>query len=253
LIASRAVPVTRLTEIFRQAANSGIVRAAHAVHSGQLPESASADQLGDFYFIEADTPDALLQKIVTLVRDRIPARFDIHPPRDVQVLTPMNKSELGARNLNVRLQEVLNPTAGGDEVERFGWTFRYGDKVMQTVNNYQKEVFNGDIGTILKIDAEEQGLTVAFESGPVDYDFNELDELSPAYATTIHKAQGSEYPAVVIPLHTQHYVMLQRNLLYTAITRGKKLVVLVGTRKALELAVRRQNTAQRCTGLRYRL
>jgi exodeoxyribonuclease V alpha subunit len=253
LIASGIVPVVRLIEIFRQAAHSGIVRAAHAVNRGHLPESASADEPGEFYFIEANTPDAVLQKIVALVRERIPARFDLHPLRDVQVLTPMNKSELGARNLNRRLQEVLNPQAGGDEVERFGWTFRLGDKVMQTVNNYQKDVFNGDIGTIDRIDADDQEVTVMFEGRAMEYEFSELDELSPAYATTIHKAQGSEYPAVVIPLHTQHYVMLQRNLLYTAITRGKRLVVLVGMRKALEMAVQRQNTAHRCTELQFRL
>jgi len=253
LIGSGVVPVTRLTEIFRQAGQSGIVRAAHAVHRGELPESASADQPGDFYFVEADTPDAVLQRIVTLVRERIPARFGLDPLRDVQVLTPMNRSELGARSLNACLQKVLNPPSGGEEVERYGWTFRGGDKVMQTVNNYHKEVFNGDIGRIIKLDADDQEVTVGFDGRQVEYDFNELDELSPAYATTIHKAQGSEYPAVVVPVHTQHYVMLQRNLLYTAITRGKKLVVLVGTRKALGLAVRRQDTAQRCTGLQHRL
>src|SRR5262249_24115190 len=153
-----------------------------------------------------------------------------------QVLTPMNRAELGARNLNVRLQAVLNP-AGGEEVQRFGWTFRRGDKVMQTVNNYQKEVFNGDIGRVRAIDPHEQELTVAFEGREVLYDFGELDELVLAYATTIHKAQGAEYPAVVIPLHGQHFVMLQRNLLYTAVTRGKQLVVLVGTAKAVQMAV----------------
>jgi exodeoxyribonuclease V alpha subunit len=253
VIGSGAVPVARLTEIFRQAGQSSIVRAAHAVNRGALPESASAEHPGDFYFVEADTPDAILQKIVTLLRERIPARFGLDPLRDVQVLTPMNRSELGARNLNVRLQEVLNPSAGGAEVERFGGTFRRGDKVMQTVNNYQKECFNGDIGRVVKIDADEQEVTVAFDGRDVIYDFQELDELLPAYATTIHKAQGSEYPAVVVPLHTQHYLMLQRNLLYTAITRGKKLVVLVGTPKALQLAVRKQDQARRCTGLRYRL
>jgi exodeoxyribonuclease V alpha subunit len=188
-----------------------------------------------------------------LVRERIPSRFGLDPLRDVQVLTPMNRTELGARNLNTCLQEVLNPAGGKDEVKHSGWSFRRGDKVMQTVNNYKKECFNGDIGRITKINAEEREVTVVFDGREVVYDFNELDELLPAYATTIHKAQGSEYPAVVIPLHTQHFVMLQRNLLYTAITRGKKLVVLVGSRKALELAIRRQDTARRCTGLKQRL
>jgi exodeoxyribonuclease V alpha subunit len=253
LIGSGEVPVAQLTEIFRQAADSGIVQAAHAVNRGEQPRSASADEPGDFYFIEADTPEDILRKIVTLVAERIPARFGLDPLRDIQVLTPMNRSELGARNLNVCLQKVLNPSAGGADVERFGWTFRGGDKVMQTVNNYQKEVYNGDIGRLMKVDADEQEVVVAFDGREVEYDFSELDELIPAFATTIHKAQGSEYPAVVIPLHTQHFMMLQRNLLYTAITRGKKLVTLVGTRKALRLAAERQDTARRRTGLRIRL
>jgi exodeoxyribonuclease V alpha subunit len=251
LIASDIVPIARLTEIFRQAGHSGIVRAAHAVNHGELPESAAADKLGDFYVVPADTPEAVLQKIVTLVRERIPARFGI-APQDIQVLTPMNRSELGARNLNARLQEILNPAAAGVEVQRFGWTFRLGDKVMQTANDYDKGVFNGDIGRIDAIDSDDQQLTVAFDARHVEYDYGELDELVLAYATTIHKAQGAEYPAVVVPLHTQHFVMLQRNLLYTAITRGKRLVVLVGNAKALQLAVARQDTAQRCSGLTWR-
>jgi exodeoxyribonuclease V alpha subunit len=262
LIASGVVPVARLTEIFRQARHSGIIRAAHAVNRGELPEPAAGDSLSDFYHIAADTPEAVLKKIVTLLRDRIPARFGIEP-QDIQVLTPMNRSELGARNLNVRLQAVLNPpvsalagrgTQGeGAAVERFGWTFRIGDKVMQTANDYQKDVFNGDIGRVHAITTDEQQLTVAYETRHVDYDFGELDELMLAYATTIHKAQGAEYKAVVIPLHTQHYMILQRNLLYTAITRGQQLVVLVGNTKALQLAVQRQDTARRCSGLRRRL
>src|SRR5262249_1257509 len=209
LVASGVVPVARLTEIFRQAGHSGIVRAAHAVNHGETPESALSDAPGDFYFVEADTPEAILDRIVALVRERIPARFGLDPLRDVQVLTPMNRSELGSRHLNTRLQEVLNPPAG-PEVQRFGWTFRAGDKVMQTANDYQKVVFNGDIGRVAPIDVEEQQLTVAFDQRQVEYDFGELDELVLAFATTIHKAQGSEYPAVVIPLHTQHFVMLQR-------------------------------------------
>ncbi|HYV39221.1 MAG TPA: ATP-dependent RecD-like DNA helicase [Gemmataceae bacterium] len=253
LINSGAVPVARLTEIFRQAAHSGIVRAAHAVNNGQMPESASAEQPGDFYFVESEKPEELLRKIVTLVRDRIPARFGLNAVNDVQVLTPMHKSELGTKNLNALLQDVLNPLAGQAETEQFGCKFRVGDKVMQKVNNYDKEVFNGDLGRITGLDVNDKKLTVAFDDGAVDYGFDEVEELMPAYCTTIHKAQGSEYPAVVIPLHTQHFIMLQRNLLYTAITRGKKLVVLVGMRRALQLAVERQNTAQRCTGLRQRL
>jgi exodeoxyribonuclease V alpha subunit len=253
VIASRAVPVVRLTEIFRQAGQSWIVRAAHRVNHGEEPESAPPGQ-GDFYFIEANTPEAVLDRIIALVRERIPARFGLDPLRDVQVLTPMNRSELGARNLNARLQEVLNPPrAGATEVQRYGWQFRVGDKVLQTVNNYQKEVFNGDIGHITAIDTVDQELTVAFDGRAVVYDFGELDELMMAQAITIHKAQGSEYPAVVIPLHTQHFLMLQRNLLYTGITRGKRLVVLVGSRRALGLAVQRQDTGRRYTALSRRL
>jgi exodeoxyribonuclease V alpha subunit len=252
IIQSKAVPVARLTEIFRQAGQSWIVRAAHAANHGELPESAP-DANGDFYFIEADAPETIIERIITLVRERIPARFRLDPVRDIQVLAPMNRSELGARNLNTRLQEVLNPARGGAEVERFGWKFRIGDKVLQTVNNYTKEVFNGDIGRIKNIDAVDQELSVDFDGRTVTYEFDELDELAPAFAMTIHKAQGSEYPAVIIPLHTQHFLMLQRNLIYTAITRGKRLVVVVGSGKALEMAVRRQDTARRYTALSRRL
>jgi exodeoxyribonuclease V alpha subunit len=252
VITSGAVPVVRLTEIFRQAGESGIVRAAHRVNQGELPESCEPGQ-GDFYVVEADTPEAILRKIIVMVRERIPARFGLDPVRDVQVLTPMQRTELGVRNLNTRLQEVLNPAAGGPEVAREGWTFRVGDKVLQTVNNYQKEVFNGDIGRVAALDPDEQELTVEYDGRPVKYDFGELDELSLAYSLSIHKAQGSEYPAVVVPLHTQHFTLLQRNLLYTAITRGRQLVVLVGSARALSLAVERQDTARRYTALKWRL
>jgi exodeoxyribonuclease V alpha subunit len=217
-----------------------------------MPESAP-DRNGDFYFIEAETPDAILDKIINLVGERVPARFGLDPFRDVQVLTPMNRSELGARNLNARLQEVLNPSQTIAQVTRYGWTFRVGDKVLQTVNNYDKEVFNGDIGRITALDAVDQELTVEYDGRSVVYDFGELDELMLAYATSVHKSQGSEYPAVIIPLHTQHYMMLQRNLLYTGITRGKRLVVLVGSKRALAIAVRRADTGQRYTALVQRL
>jgi exodeoxyribonuclease V alpha subunit len=253
VIAARAVPVVRLTEIFRQAGQSRIVRAAHQVNHGELPEPGPPGEASDFYLVEAETPEAVIDRLITMVRDRIPARFGLDPFRDVQLLTPMNRSELGARHLNARLQEVLNPARAGPEVQRYGWTFRAGDKVLQTVNNYQKEVFNGDIGRIVAIDPVDQVLTVDYDGRPVGYDFGELDELALAYALTIHKGQGSEYPAVLIPLHTQHFLMLQRNLLYTGITRGKRLVVLVGSRKALGLAVQRQDTGRRYTALRWRL
>jgi len=252
IIASRVVPVVRLTEIFRQAGQSWIVRAAHRVHRGEMPESAP-EASGDFFFIETDSPEAIVDCILRLLRERIPARFGLDPLRDIQVLTPMNRSALGVRELNARLQQVLNPPQKDPQLQRFGWIFRAGDKVLQTENNYHKEVFNGDIGRVSAIDPVEQELTVDFDGRSVVYDFDEMDELALAYALTIHKSQGSEYPAVVIPLHTQHYLMLQRNLLYTGITRGKKLVVLVGSRKALSLAVRRQDTARRYSALCRRL
>jgi exodeoxyribonuclease V alpha subunit len=252
VIGSRVVAVARLTEIFRQAERSWIVRAAHRVNHGQEPESAPAGQ-GDFFFVEAETPEAILDCVVTLVRERIPARFGFDRLRDIQVLTPMNRTELGARNLNEQLQKVLNPAAATGGVPRLGRRYHVGDKVLQTVNDYPKEVFNGDIGRIREIDEGDEEITVDFEGRPVLYDFDELDELALAYALTIHKAQGSEYPAVVIPLHTQHYVMLQRNLLYTGITRGKKLVVLVGSRKALSIAVQRHESRRRYSALGWRL
>jgi exodeoxyribonuclease V alpha subunit len=253
LIDSKTVRVVRLTHIFRQAGASYIVRAAHAINSGHEPESAP-NATGDFFFVEADTPEAITERVVAMVRDRIPARFGLDPFRDVQILSPMNKLELGVNALNQRLQEVLNPAPpGARQVERFGRTFRVGDKVIQVQNDYQKDVFNGDIGRIGGIDPVDQELTVDYDGRVVAYDFNELDELAHAFACSIHKAQGSEYPAVVIPLHTQHYVMLQRNLLYTGVTRGKKLVALVGSRKALGIAVQKQDTAFRYSMLRQRL
>ena len=253
LIRSRAVPVVRLTEVFRQAAQSRIISAAYAINCGRAPELTAPEGLSDFYFVEADEPEAIRDAIVRLVRERIPKRFGLNPRIDIQVLAPMNRSELGARNLNQVLQQALNPAADQPEIERFGWTFRQGDRVIQTENNYQRDVFNGDLGVIESINRIEQELVVSFEGRSVPYDFGDLDELSLAYVLTVHKSQGSEYPCVVIPLHTQHFMMLQRNLLYTAVTRGKRLVVLVGTKKALPLAVRRQDTRQRYTALAQRL
>ncbi|MGB4739590.1 MAG: ATP-dependent RecD-like DNA helicase [Fuerstiella sp.] len=253
LIASRVVPVVRLTEIFRQASQSRIIKAAYAINHGQMPSSPMSEDLTDFYFVETEEPEAIQDMVVRLVKDRIPARFGVDPKSDIQVLTPMNRSLLGARNLNQVLQTALNPSNGGAEVQRFGWTFRIGDRVIQTENNYDRDVFNGDLGIVEKLNSIEQRMTVNFEGKPVEYVFSDLDELSLAYVLSIHKSQGSEFPCVVIPLHTQHYLMLQRNLLYTAVTRGKKLVVLVGTKKALGMAVRRVDTGQRYTALRKRL
>jgi exodeoxyribonuclease V alpha subunit len=253
LIGSGTLPVARLTEVHRQAGASWIVRAAHAVNRGEEPESAPAGQ-GDFYFVEANEPAAVIDRVVQMVRDRIPARFGFDPLRDVQVLTPQVKTELGALNLNRELQAALNPARPGlTETKKFDTAFRVGDKVMQTRNNYQREVFNGDVGRVQEIDPDDQIATVDFDGKPVEYDFAELDELQLAYACSIHKAQGSEYPAVVIPVHTQHYVMLQRNLLYTGITRGRKLVVLVGSRRALWRAVTNGDTKLRYSLLKWRL
>ncbi|HUT94264.1 MAG TPA: ATP-dependent RecD-like DNA helicase [Thermoguttaceae bacterium] len=253
LIFSGVMPVVRLTEIFRQAAESPIVTAAYAVNQGRMPKLTTPEGLTDFYFIEAAEPEAIQDLIVRLVKERIPARFGLDPKIDIQVLTPMNRSLLGARNLNQVLQEAMNSSTGGPEVQRFGWTFRIGDRVIQTVNDYDKDVYNGDLGVVESINRIEQEMVVNFEGRQVEYDFGDLDELSLAYVLSIHKSQGSEFPSVVIPIHTQHYMMLQRNLLYTAVTRGKRLVVLVGTKKALGMAVRRQDTSRRYTALRRRL
>jgi exodeoxyribonuclease V alpha subunit len=248
IIAAGRVPVIRLTEIFRQAASSRIIVNAHRVNRGEMPELAAVDG-SDFYFVDAADAEAGVRLVVSVVRDRIPARFGLDPVRDVQVLCPMNRGGLGARALNAELQQALNPP-GENWVERFGWTFSPGDKVMQVTNDYDREVFNGDLGVISEVDAEEAELTVEFDGRAVVYGFGELDELVLAYATTIHKAQGSEYPAVVIPLMTQHYAMLARNLLYTGITRGKRLVVLVGQRRALAIAVKAAGGRRRWSKLR---
>jgi exodeoxyribonuclease V alpha subunit len=187
--------------------------------------------------VQAEEPEIAAQRIVELVKTRIPARFGFDPIRDIQVLCPMNRGGVGARSLNIELQAALNP-AGDQKIERFGWIFARGDKVMQIQNDYDKEVYNGDIGYIDEVDLADGELVASFDGRPVTYAFGELDTLVPAYAATIHKSQGSEYQAVVIPVMTQHYAMLQRNLLYTGVTRGKKLVVLVGQKKAVAIAVR---------------
>lgn len=253
LIESKMVPVARLTEVHRQAGSSWIVRAAHAVNRGEEPESAPIGS-GDFYFIEASEPQAIIDIIRQMVTERIPKKFGFDPFRDVQILTPQVKTELGVINLNRELQAALNPGSSSvPEVKRLDTTFRVGDKVMQVQNNYNREVFNGDIGRVIDMDTDDQVMIVEFEGRAVEYDFNDLDELQLAYACSVHKSQGSEYPAVVIPVHTQHYTMLQRNLLYTGITRGRKLVALVGSRKALWRAVTNMETKQRYSLLKWRL
>jgi exodeoxyribonuclease V alpha subunit len=238
LIGSGKLPVARLTEIFRQASASRIIVNAHRVNAGAMPELSARDGDSDFYFVEAADAEDAAAKIVKVVADRIPARFGLDPIRDVQVLCPMNRGAGGARALNLALQAALNAANGQPAVERFGFTYRIGDKVMQVENNYDREVFNGDIGFIAKVDHDEGEVTIQMDGRPVTYPLGEMDEVVLAYATTIHKSQGSEYPAVVIPVVTQHYAMLQRNLLYTGMTRGKRLVVLVGQRKAVAIAVR---------------
>lgn len=255
LIASGTVPVARLTHIFRQAAQSAIVRNAHRVNSGEMPEypptKAERKPDHDFFFIEAHDPAKAADLIVQLVTKSIPEKFGFHPIQDIQVLCPMQRGELGVRNLNVRLQQALNRAP--DAIERFGWRYAVGDKVMQLENDYDKDVFNGDIGRIVSLHPEERTVQVRFDDRIVEYDLLELDELALSYAVTIHKSQGSEYPCVVIPLHTQHYIMLERNLLYTAITRGRRLVIIVGNPKALQIAVHRVGLRNRVTTLRERL
>jgi exodeoxyribonuclease V alpha subunit len=249
VIASGSVPVVQLTEVFRQATQSRIITSAHRINRGSLPDLSKPEGESDFYFVQADNPTIAAARIVELVKTRIPQHFGLDPIRDIQVLCPMNRGGIGARSLNIDLQAVLNP-AGERKVDRFGWTFAPGDKVMQIENDYDKEVYNGDIGYIRHVDPEEGELSVHFDGRTVCYGFGELDTLVPAYAATIHKSQGSEYPAVVIPVLTQHYAMLHRNLLYTGITRGKRLVVLVGQKKAIAIAVRNVSGRRRWSKLK---
>jgi exodeoxyribonuclease V alpha subunit len=248
IITSGAVPVVRLTEVFRQAAKSRIITSAHRINQGAMPDLGKPEGDSDFYFVQADDPETAMRRIIELVKTRIPQRFGLNPIRDIQVLCPMNRGGVGARSLNIELQRALNP-AGERKVDRFGWTFASGDKVMQIENDYDKDVYNGDIGHIDDVDLEAAEVAVRFDGRAVRYGFGELDTLVPAYAATIHKSQGSEYPAVVIPVMTQHYTMLQRNLLYTGVTRGKKLVVLVGQKKAVAIAVRSISSRRRWSKL----
>jgi exodeoxyribonuclease V alpha subunit len=254
LIDSSVVPVVRLTEVFRQAAHSQIITTAHRINEGFMPEMPAKAAESDFHFIDRAEPEQIAATVLDMVRKRIPAKFRLDAIQDIQVLCPMNRGSLGIRELNVKLQGELNPARTQEPVvEKFGWQFRVRDKVIQTENNYDKDVFNGDIGQIAKIDPVEREVTVKFDRREVVYDFGELDEVALAYAITIHKSQGSEFAAVVIPLATQQYLLLQRNLVYTGITRGRKLVVVVGQRKALAIAVRNNRTEQRFSGLLGRL
>ena len=258
LIESKSIPVVRLNQIFRQAADSYLTVNAHKVRRGELPEIGSSspqtdddNQLLDFYFIKESDPEKIVKKILLMNSERIPQRFELDPMMDVQVLTPMHRGITGAIHLNRKLQDMLNPDAKGLE-HREQW-LRIGDKVMQQQNDYEKQVFNGDLGIIVYCDTKTKELHVQFEQDIVHYQANELDQLTLAYAITVHKSQGSEYSAVIMPITSHHYMMLQRNLLYTAITRGKQLVVLIGTEAAIRKAVKNEETTRRFTGLRHQL
>ena len=249
IIDSERFPVVRLTRIFRQALTSRIIRNAHRINAGQMPDISNGKET-DFFFLQREEPEEAVAEIVKLVKEKLP-RYYRTPPSMIQVLTPMQRGVVGATNLNLVLQEAINPQ--GEGLRRSGFVFRSGDKVMQIKNNYDKEIFNGDIGIIESVDLTERTLAVNFDNRKIVYDATELDELVHAYATTIHKAQGSEYPIVVMPVLMNHFVMLQRNLIYTGITRAKKILVIVGTKKALSYAVRNVTVTRRNTMLTERL
>ncbi len=253
IIRSGKFTVVRLTEIFRQAQESMIVVNAHKVNQGQFPVLKEIDkpEKTDFQFIQEEDPEKILQDILDLCSERIPRHLGFHALRETQVLTPMHKGIIGVANLNIELQKRLNPGQPG--ITHGAWNFRIGDKVMQIVNNYDKDVFNGDIGWISKIDAEEREVVIEFDGRPVPYDYSDLDEVVLAYAVSVHKSQGSEYPVVILPVVTQHYMLLQRNLIYTGITRAKKLVIMIGTKKALAIAIRNNKPQRRYTLLSERL
>jgi exodeoxyribonuclease V alpha subunit len=254
LIESEMIPVTRLIEVHRQKADSLIIKNAHRINAGSMPfvsnssnSSKQGEPLVDFYFVECDTPEKTREVLLKTVVERIPRRFRLHPVYDVQVLSPMLKGELGVDSLNNELQKALNQASSHIR------GFCIGDKVMQMRNNYDKDVFNGDIGKVCAVDTGNELLRIDFDGKIVDYDYSELDEVKIAYCCTVHKSQGSEFPAVVIPLYTGHFILLQRNLLYTAVTRAKKLVVLVGSKKALAIAVKNNKVAMRYTGMKNKV
>jgi len=251
IIRSRIIPVVRLIEIFRQSQQSDIIVNAHRINKGYLPEEDIDDKNTDFYFINQESPERVLEIIIELAANRIPEKFGFDPINDIQVLSPMHKGIVGAANLNHQLQEHLNPQ---ESSLVYGSTaYHVHDKVMQIRNNYDKNVYNGDIGRIMDINRETRELTIDFDEKSISYDFTEMDEVVLAYAVSVHKSQGSEYPAVIVPVLTQHYMLLQRNLIYTAITRGRQLVILVGTKKALAIAVKNDKTEKRFTRLKSRL
>jgi exodeoxyribonuclease V alpha subunit len=251
IIDSNTISTIKLIEIFRQGKNSNIIINAHLVNKGMFPklQQDHNDKTNDFFFIEANTPEEIIDKVVRFVKYTIPARFKLNSIIDTQVLCPMQRGGCGARSLNIELQKALNPNHI-QAIEKYGQLYSIGDKVMQMENNYDKDVYNGDMGFITKIDHQEQQIIVSIDNKPIIYSFDELDELSISYATTIHKSQGSEYSVAVIPVTTQHFTMLQKNLLYTAITRGRKLVVLIGQKKAIAIAVKSNKEVKRYTKLK---
>ncbi len=252
IIASGKIHTARLTEIFRQAASSQIIVNAHRINEGKAPFKSEKGKPTDFYVIHCQDAEDIHDKLTKVIADRIPNVFKMNPITDVQVLTPMNRGGLGVKSLNIELQKLLNPSPMAS-ITKFGWTFGIGDKVVQSVNNYDKEVFNGDLGLIKTVDHVELEITVDFDDKIVTYDFNELDEVDLAYATSIHKSQGSEYPVVIMPLSMQHYMLLQRNLIYTGVTRGKKLVIMIGEPKAIQMGVSNFKQSKRLTKLSERI
>jgi exodeoxyribonuclease V alpha subunit len=252
MIASQSIPCIHLTEIFRQAADSQIISVAHTINNATMPKLQGHGATSDFFFLETPNPEDALKTILSLVTQRLPAKFGYSPLHDIQVLCPMTRGSVGTHSINTELQKILTPP-GDNSIERFGLRLSPGDKVIQTSNNYEKDVFNGDIGFIQSIDTEEEEILISFEGREITYDFTEIDEISLAYALTIHKSQGSEYPVVIIPLLTAHYPMLYKNLVYTGITRGKKLVIMVGQKRAVAMSVSNSETRKRWSMLEERL
>ena len=251
MINSGVIPTSRLTEIFRQAQTSKIIINAHRINKGEMPYYTNKPN-DDFFFINLEEPEDIMSRMLSIIADKLPELYKLNPLTDIQVLVPMNKGTLGVRNLNVIIQDRLNPNKH-NSVTSMGINFRVGDKIIQTVNNYDKEVFNGDIGFIKSIDLEDNLVIIDYDNKLVEYDKSELDEIDLAYAITIHKSQGSEYPVVIIPITTQHYTLLERNLLYTGITRGKQMVILVGQSKALFMGVKCISSSKRITSLKQNL
>jgi len=251
MINSGVIPTTRLTEIFRQALTSKIITNAHRINRGEMPYYTNKVN-DDFFFIELDEPEAIMERMLSIIADKLPALYQVSPLSDIQVLVPMNKGTLGVRNLNLVIQERLNPNKQVS-VTSMGVNFRVGDKIIQTINNYDKDVFNGDIGYIQSINLDDDLIQINYDTRVIEYARSELDEIDLAYAISIHKSQGSEYPIVVTPITTQHYTLLERNLLYTGVTRGKRMVILIGQKKALYMAIKRVSANKRITSLDIKL